>query len=72
MRANIQPYYYTIVHKKTNRLLLEDHKLPLYWTKKEANDICSEFKGFVVKKIAGSLLRDLANEAPYLYKSENN
>lgn len=38
-------YCYSIVNKDSGSLLLEDHKLPFYWNKKVAQDICKNFGG---------------------------
>jgi len=31
--AKRKKYVYAIVHKKTNKLLIEDEKLPIYWNR---------------------------------------
>ena len=44
-------YCYAIVKKDNGQLLLKDHKLPIYWNKKVAQDVCKNFTGYCVHAI---------------------
>jgi hypothetical protein len=44
-------YCYAIVHKKKRKLLLEDHKLPIYWNRRVAKERVAGFPDYRIERI---------------------
>jgi len=44
-------YCYVLADSENRSMLLEDGKLPIYWNKRVAKERCSNFKGYVVRKL---------------------
>jgi hypothetical protein len=38
-----QKYYYVIVEKENGKMILEDAKLPIYYNKKVAKEVCKNW-----------------------------
>lgn len=52
-------YYYVIVNKMSGKMLLSDGKLPFYWNKKVAKDMCAGFNGFKVCKVGSKVIDNM-------------
>lgn len=44
-------YCYAILKKDNGSMLIEDKKLPIYWNKKVAQDVCKKLTGYCVHPV---------------------